>query len=231
MPRHPQPLRAALRPGALIVALCALTNVAAAQRAGEVALPDPRRAFDDSWFWGAKGGVVRFGTLTEGHVTAPLAGAEWLITRHQGALLVSAEQSFFDRTSVVADPYREDGAREVSMRDARRYSAAAVAAPVAIGRVRPYAGIGLAMTVIREAVPQGDFTNQQQYMSVRDRVDAGQSFVSTFLVGGVQAQYGTVALFVQGSVGAGSTRSLWNRGGASQLEAGVRYNLASAFEK
>ena len=46
-----------------------------------------------------------------------------------------------------------------------------------------------------------------------------------------QAQFGAVAIFAQGSTGAAHTHSLWNLGGSSQIEAGLRYNLASAFEK
>ena len=235
MPRPRHSLRATLRRGALVAAagalsLGALSRVAAAQGPDQ-ALPDPRRAFEDSWHWGVKGGATRFGTLTDGRVIAPNAGAEWLITRSRGALLVSAEQAFFDRASVVADPYAEEGVRAVSIRDARRYSVAALAAPVALGRLRPYVGIGLAMHLIREATPQGDFATMQQLTYVRDRVDAAQSLVAPFLVAGAQAQFGRAALFVQGHATGEHTRSLWNRGGSQQVEAGIRYNVASAFER
>ncbi|AHG90144.1 hypothetical protein J421_2607 [Gemmatirosa kalamazoonensis] len=227
-PRHPA--RAALHLGALGVALASLSRPAFAQGAA-VGLPNPRHVFEDSWYWGAKGGVTRFGTLVDGRVTAPVTGAEWLVTHRQGALLVSAEQSFFDRTSVVADPYATDGVRRVSLHDARRYSAAALAAPVQYGRVRPYAGLGLAVQVIRSATPIGDFTTQQQVVYVRDALDAGQSFVTPFIVAGAQAQFGAAAVFVQGNLSSARERSLLNRGGSSQIEAGLRYNLASAFER
>ena len=107
-------IRVALRLGALGVAVCTSTRVAAAQSASEVDLPNPRHTFEDSWYWGAKGGVQRFGTVVDGRVSAPLAGAEWLITHRRGALLVSAEQSFFDRASMIADPYTHDGVRTVA---------------------------------------------------------------------------------------------------------------------
>ncbi|MBV9879470.1 MAG: hypothetical protein JO180_03195 [Gemmatirosa sp.] len=226
--------RAPRRLGALTVAvaLSLLSHSAAAQESHRgVALPDPRRQFDDSWFWGAKGGAMRFGTMLDGRVTAPLAGAEWMITRHHGALLVSAEQSFFDRTSMVADPSVAEGARTVSIKDARRYSLAALAAPKSFGWARPYAGLGLAIHVIRQATPEGRFTTQAQYDEVADRVDAGQSLVAPFALVGVQGQFGRFALFAQGSASGEQTRSLWNRGGTSQVEAGLRYNVSSAFER
>jgi hypothetical protein len=214
-----------------LVLFVAVSHRADAQRARDVSLPNPRQSFEDSWFWGVKGGAVRFGTVSEGRVTAPSVGGEWLITRRRGAVLVAAEQMFFDRTSIVADPYTTDGMRNVAIKDARRYSAAALATPVAFGRLRPYAGIGLALQVIRDASPTGDFATQAQYAQVSDRIDAGQSSVVAFLVGGMQANLGRFAIFAQANTASGQQRSLWNLGGTSQVEGGIRYNLSSAFER
>lgn len=219
------------RVGATLIALPAVVGTLAAQTPRAVALPDARRSFEDSWYWGAKGGMVRFGTVTDGRVNAPLAGGEWLITRSHTALLVSAEQAFFDQGSAVADPYAKDGTHAIAIKDARRYSAAALAAPTDYGRVRPYLGIGLALQVIRNAAPTGDFATQAQYQYVLDRVDAGQSSVGAFVVAGAQAQIARFAVFAQASATSAQSRSLWNKGGASQIEAGLRYNLSSAFER
>jgi hypothetical protein len=223
-------LRAALPVGAFVVALAALARPALAQPSA-VALPNPRHVFEDSWYWGAKGGAMRFGTVVDGRVTAPLAGAEWLITHRRGALLVSAEQAFFDRASLVADPYTSDGTREISIHDSRRYAFAALAAPVQIGAVRPYAGLGLAMHVICRATPTGDFATPAQATYVSDAVNSGQSFVAPFLMAGAQAQFGLAAVFVQGNLSAAQSRTLFNRGGGSQIEAGIRLNVAPAFER
>lgn len=97
--------------------------------------------------------------------------------------------------------------------------------------MRPYAGIGLALQIIRNVTPSGDFATQQQYWFVRERVDAGQSLVAPFLVAGAQLQLGPVALFVQGNTTGAHSRSLLNLGGTSQVEGGVRVNVASAFER
>jgi hypothetical protein len=226
-PRHS--VHATLRFGALVAAL-AMTSRSVLAQGSEVALPNPRHVFEDSWYWGAKGGVMRFGTVVDGRVSAPLAGGEWLITHRQGALLVSAEQSFFDRSSRVADQSMSSGMRTVSIHDARRYSAAALAAPVQYGAVRPYAGIGLALHVIRRATPDSASDSQQQLASMQETLSDAQSFVSPFVTLGAQAQFGAAALFVQGSMSAAHARSLFN-GGSSQLEAGIRVNVASAFER
>jgi hypothetical protein len=216
---------------ALVAAGSLIPAAVRAQAAGRVAGADPRQGFEDSWYWGAKGGVLRFGTETEGYVQAPLAGGEWLITHRQGALLVGAEQAFFDRTSAVFDAQADDGMRQVRIRDARRYSVAAIGFPIRLGVVRPYAGLGAALEVIRSARPEGDFNDQGQYNAVAELVDRGQSRTAAFVILGAQAQVGRAALFVQGSASGAQARSLWNRGGTAQLEAGVRFNLAPAFER
>lgn len=214
---------------ATIAALPAAARLGAQPRT--VALPDARRSFEDSWYWGVKGGMVRFGTVVDGRVNAPLAGGEWLITRSHTALLVSGEQAFFERASAVADPYSQDGTHTIRIQDARRYSAAVLAAPASYGRFRPYLGVGLALQVIRNATPSGDFATQAQYQYVADRVDAGQSSVGAFVVAGAQAQVARFALFAQASTTSTQARSLWNKGGAMQIEGGIRYNLSSAFER
>ena len=216
---------------ALVAAGSLIPGAVRAQAAGRVAGADPRQGFEDSWYWGAKGGVLRFGTETEGYVQAPLAGGEWLITHRRGALLVGAEQAFFDRTSAVLDAQAEDGMRAVSIGDARRYSVAALAFPLRFGIVRPYAGLGVALEVIRSARPEGDFEDQGQYNAVAEQIDRGQSRTAAFLIAGAQAQLGRAAFFVQGTGSGAQDRSLWNLGGTAQLEAGIRFNLAPSFER
>ena len=107
---------AALAAGSLIPA------AARAQSAGRVAGTDARKGFEDSWYWGAKGGMVRFGTVTEGRVSAPLAGGEWLVTHRRGALLVGAERFMLGggafgghRIGHRSDPVAE--ARKVNIHD------------------------------------------------------------------------------------------------------------------
>ena len=202
-----------------------------AQSAGRVAGADARHGFEDSWYWGAKGGVMRFGTITEGHVQAPLAGGEWLVTHRRSALLVGAEQAFFDRTSAVYDAQADEGTRFVSIGDARRYSVAALAFPIRFGIVRPYAGLGVALEVIRSASPVGDFADMAHYDAVAEEIDRGQSRTAAFLIAGAQAQFGRAAVFVQASGSGAQSRSLLNRGGTAQLEAGLRFNLAPSFER
>lgn len=190
-----------------------------------------RRGFADSWFWGVKGGATRFGTVTDGNKIAALAGFDWLVTRHRAALLVGAEQAFFRHTSAVAEPGRPGTARIVDLRDARRYSASILAVPGPLGGIRPYAGIGIGLDVLREATPRGDFASSSQRAAIHDEIDAGRSKASLILLGGGQVQVGRTAFFLQVSGSPSQTTTLWNRGGVAQLEGGLRFNLASAQER
>lgn len=219
----------AATPLALASAL-ALSPAAATAQHSSVA-DDARRGFENSWYWGAKGGVMRFGTIAEGNVTAPLAGAEWLVTHKRGGLLVSAEQAFFDKNSAVFDAGMENGARSVRLRNARRFAAAALAFPTEWGPLRPYGGVGLALEAIRDAQPGGEFDDQAQFNAVMTRIDNGQSRVTVFGTVGAQAQWGRAAFFVQANASPAQSRSLFNKGGTAQIEGGVRLNLADAIER
>ena len=226
--RIPSPTRAV--PLAALLALSA--GVATAQAPVADSSAAARRGFADSWFWGVKGGAARFGTITDdGRKIAPLAGFDWLITRRRAALLLSGEQQFFQHTSAVAEPGDPGMGRVVDLKNARRYSASVLAVPGMLGRVRPYVGLGLAFDVMDDVTPRGDFASMSQRSAVHDQIDEASSKASMLLVAGGQVQFGRAALFLQGNGTPAQTRSLWNRGGATQLEFGFRYNLAPAKDR
>ena len=227
MSRCPSPL---VRVASAVVLLATTAGALTAQTPHADSAASARRGFADSWFWGVKGGAARFGTVTDGHKIAPRAGVDWLITRRRAALLLSAEQSFFSHTSAVAEPGNPGFARVVDLKDARRYSATVLAIPGMLGPVRPYAGVGLGIDVMRDASPQGDFESASQWATVQDEIDDGRSKASLLLVAGGQVQFGRAAVFVQGNMTPAQTRSLWNRGGVAQLEGGFRFNLAPSRE-
>jgi hypothetical protein len=231
MPRRFFPL-ARVAPAAVAL-LAAGAGAAAAQSPSapaDTAAAAARRGFADSWFWGVKGGAARFGTVTDGNKVAGLAGFDWMITRSKAALLVGAEQSFFSHTSAVAEPGSPGFARVVDLKNARRFSAAVLAVPGMLGAVRPYAGLGVGLDVLREVTPRGEFASTAQRAAVDDRVDDGSSKASLLFVAGGQVQFGRAAVFVQANGTPAQARTLWNRGGVAQLEAGFRYNLAPSRE-
>ncbi|MBC7897794.1 MAG: hypothetical protein H7066_20410 [Cytophagaceae bacterium] len=208
----------------LLVAI--VPTVASAQAA------QPRNSFDDSWYWGAKGGVASFDPNGSGRVTAPSMGAEWLITRSRAALYISIDQAMFDETAGVYDPSVQGSVRPVSISDLRRYGAGLYAFPVAINNIRPYLGFGLSINVIQDADPKGTFVSSNSQDSVFNAVQEQTSKVSAVFTGGAQVNFGRIALFGQAS--AMPTRNNFLFAGASHtfvLEAGLRYNLARAIEQ
>jgi hypothetical protein len=191
-----------------------------------------RSGFADSWFWGAKGGAMRFGTITEGMVTAPSAGADWLITRRRAALLVGFDQLFFDRTSAIGGVAAGDSVLRVSMKNARRFSATLLAVPKGFGALRPYVGAGLALELVDGAVPRSTAAGPGQVDPNQGVVDDAASRVAFQVLGGAQLQFGRAALFIQGTLlPAQNNGSLWNYGKPGMVEAGLRFNFSDAVDR
>lgn len=209
-----------LAAGLLCTAL--LPAVAAAQRGP---------AYQNSWYWGAKGGVALMESLSE-NISAPTAGVDWLITRERVALNLSFEQAFFETTTGILDPSVNGSVRPVDVRDLRRYQVSLFAMPKAWGNLLPYFGAGVAINTLRESNPQGTFTSPGSqdtvYTFVNDQ-SSRASFVATL---GAQYNLRLVSLFAQAAVM--PTRSNFLINGAANtylIEAGLRYNLAGAVEK
>ena len=194
----------------------------------------PGRGFEDSWYWGVKGGNTMFTSGESGatKINAATVGAEWLITRTRAALYISIEQAFFDTKASVFDPTSASSVRPVSISDLRRYNAGLFVFPLGHGSVRPYAGVGLAINVIQNAQPEGTYTSAEAQDAVFTAVDQMSSRTSTVYTLGIQAQVARAALFVQGSTMPTRNRFLIN-GAANtfMVEGGVRFNLLSAIEK
>jgi len=184
------------------------------------------RLFDNSWFWGAKGGIVSFSTTSGVNKVSPVVGVDWLITRSQGALYVSADQAFFTSTSTVPD---NNGAPSlVGIHNMRRYTAALLAFPVAYGTMRPYGGIGFSLNVI-QGVSVADTTSSGSAIAARafDEKDRA-AFIA---MAGLQAQMQRLSVFGQVTYMPAKTGFLLNGRTTYFLEAGVRYNVGTSREE
>ncbi len=191
-----------------------------------------RTDFNDSWYWGLKGGSTMFTAGENGStkISAPTFGAEWLITRTSIALNLSVEQSFFDNTSGVFDPSVAGSVRPVSIKDMRRYQASMFFIPKAFGSVRPYAGVGYALNVIQNANPEGTYLSAASQSAILKSVNEQSSRASVAFTVGAQMQVQRAAIFAQGVTM--PTRNNFLLNGASNtflIEAGVRYNLVGAI--
>lgn len=192
------------------------------------------RGFENSWFWGIKGGSTMFTTGASGDakVNAPTVGAEWVITRSKVALYLGVDQAFFDNTAAVYDASAPGSARAVNIGDLRSYNAGMFFYPLRYGNLRPYAGLGLAINVIQNADPLGTYVDAKSQAAVFTTIDDQSSRVSARFTLGAQYQVQRVALFVQGATM--PTRNNFLINGAANsfvVEGGLRFNLLGAIEK
>ena len=187
------------------------------------------RDFEDSWFWGVKGGAATYSPIYGNSETAATFGAEWLITRTHGALYVSVDQANIKATSFVFDPTAEGSARAVSVEKLRRVGFAALAFPKRFGRFRPYAGLGLTINLIGDAYPYLDESESDVDDAVYDRIDDRKSQAAFLGMGGVQMQFGRAALFGQASINPANKHFLLDEN-LMFFEGGIRYNFAGARE-
>lgn len=186
------------------------------------------RLFNDSWFWGAKAGLVSFSTASRSNAVQPLAGIEWLITRKRAALYISGDQTFFTSTSALEDitgkQYR------VGIHDLRRYSAALLAFPVTLGRFRPYGGIGLSLNLIRSATALDSVPDPVTAQALQNEINAEKDRTAFIAMAGVQAQLRPFSLFGQVVYMPAKTRFLLNGRTTYLLEGGIRFNVGNAHE-
>lgn len=189
------------------------------------------RLFKDSWFWGAKFGVMSYSTAAQKNSTAAAIGGEWLITRSRGALYVAGEQAFFTGMSAVQDNGTASAAYRVAIKDMRRYTAAALAFPVVWGGIRPYAGVGFSLNMIQHAALADPVPDTTQESVVNQRIHDQMDRVSFITMAGVQMQYRRVSLFGQVTLMPAKENFLLNGRSTYMLEGGVRYNFGTSIEK
>lgn len=207
-----------------------LAGLLAAALAPADASAQRMRDFEDSWFWGVKGGVSTFAPTFGESETSATYGAEWLITRRRGALYAAIDQADVSTQSFVFDPSFDGGFRPVGVDKLRRVSVAALAFPRAFGKFRPYGGLGLAVTVIGDAYPLVAEEDEQVDELVYDRIDDRSTQVGVLLMGGGQLQFRKLAVFAQASMVPSNDRFLLNRRSLGFFEGGLRYNFGSSRE-
>ncbi len=190
-----------------------------------------QRTFQDSWFWGVKGGGTLFRTRRMMDVVAPGGGAEWLITRTRGALNVSAMQYFFDSYGAITDPTNPAVTRTVALHNMRTVGMSAYGFPKNFHGIRPYAGIGFNFHLIQTATPQGSFASAAQRDSVAAATQRARTGVLPVLTLGTQIDAGRAALFFQGGVSPGRRNFIFDNGSSYTFEGGIRYNLTGARDQ
>lgn len=186
------------------------------------------RDFENSWFWGVKGGVMQFWTSDVNHAPAPLGGIDMLITRRHVALNLSLEHAVFDETAQY-DEFGYDGAAlgtqgRARIQNMRRFQGSVMAFPRRFGALRPYAGVGFSLNIIQQA----DVLESDPQADAEGSVEDIRSRVAPLFTGGVQGQWGRIALFGQASLMPAKSRFFFSNGETIFLEGGLRYNIGSS---
>jgi hypothetical protein len=188
------------------------------------------RDFDDSWFWGAKAGVSTFSPTLGGTQSTATYGLDWLITRTRGGLYVSGDESNVSAVSAVLDPSASAGFRSVNVHKLRRIGFAALAFPWTFGRFRPYAGLGLMVSVIGTATPVMAASETTVDDAVLQRIDDRSSQAGILGMAGLQLQFHKLAVFGQASFSPSSSNFLLNNSALGFYEGGIRYNFGTSRE-
>ena len=194
-------------------------------------LTQPNVNFKDSWFWGVKGGVISFSTATVDGRVEPVFGGEWLLTRTQGGLYVSFDQSMFDASSALEDT--TGASHAVTISDMRRLTVAAMAFPLffdaGFASIRPYAGAGFALAFIQSAALAGAApTDSILEKDVNNRLEEERDRAAPVLILGLQFQLGRLALFAQGTAMPAEAKFFLNGRTTLFAEAGLRFNAGSS---
>lgn len=205
----------------------ALPTIASAQRG---------RQFQDAWFWGIKAGGLTFADSAQAYTQAPLAGIEWLITRKNGGLYVSAGQAFFTSfKTTVRDPSApiDSGFRQIELKNLRRLDVAIMGFPGEHLRFHPYAGIGFTLNEIGDAQARGTFGNQDQLTYAEAVIQDTKVKFAPLLLAGAQWRLPWFSVFGQGSMSPTQKDFILyhNRPFSFTYEVGLRYNVGSSIEK
>jgi hypothetical protein len=219
--------------GLSIAALMVLANVG---EAGAQA----SRGFKDSWFWGAKAGLINYQVVDNAVSKAPIAGmigADWFITRSSGGLYLSFDHSFFRTDSLFVNDSLsplDSVPRVVQLKGLRRFTLMGMLFPMQSYVFHPYIGMGVTMSSIVEATPQGTYRNATQQNLVLNTIEAFRSTATPTFMLGVQMR-----LPLAGSAFAQATATPANNNfflfsGQSfrtTVEVGMRLNAGTSVER
>jgi len=214
----------------------------------------PGSNFSNSWFWGVSGGMMTYWTTSVAHAQAPTVGIEWLITRKHTALYVGVDQSFFkttgatfqnvglqfaDSTLAQSTASNWQFSQLATVHNSRHLNLALMGFPGS-GPIRPYAGVGISLNFVQNAVIASNYPNssgdpagppafwfpgyyRNQYL------DQSAYWVSPLFMAGLQIQVSRFSLFGQAKVMTTDSRHLFSDGAFFNLQAGARYNVATIF--
>lgn len=220
-----------------------------------IAQAQPGSNFNNSWFWGVNGGMLTYWTTNVAHAQAPSVGVEWMITKKHVALYIGFDQTFFKSTNVqfenVGLQFADSTLNQTTasnrgftgyatIHNSRHIDLALLGFPGS-GPIRPYAGVGLGVNFVQNAVlNQGAFPGTDGVTSDNPTywypgyygnqyLDQSAYWVSPLIMAGLQVQVSRISVFGQAKVYTTDGRHLFSDGAFFNIQAGVRYNVATIF--
>ena len=195
------------------------------------------RHFHDSWFWGAKVGAMAYQVQSNTGGLAPMAGADWLITRKHGGLYLAGDYSVFSEQVAVNDSINPidvtPGGRLTDIDDMFRFTFAGVLFPLESQRFSPYIGMGMTLSTIIGSNPQGTYVNRTQENLVLQTIQTFKTTVKPNLIAGAQLRLPLVSIFGHTTITRANndfflfTQPSWRM----TFETGVRYNMGSSIDR
>ena len=203
--------------------------------ASAASLAQSARPFQNSWFWGLKGGGTFVSSPSSSSVTSGMAGVDWLITRNRGGLYASFDQSFLSQSATLADSVAPtDTPSKVTIKNLRRLTIALMGYPGDWARFHPYVGLGVVYNQVGEVKHMGTFGSSDQSDAYTQIVSAYKSVFTPAAIVGAQWDVRNVGLFAQAMAWQGNQQfflSSPSRGANASIEIGIRYNFGSSIEK
>jgi hypothetical protein len=185
--------------------------------------------WQNQWYWGAKGGLIRY-ALPSGNLSHPQAGGEWMITAHRAALMIGYATTFvgdYDKFTIPTIPGTTVGVQYDGM---QRYSVALLVFPWG-GHLQPYAGGGFVIEKLSNAVVNDGTLSTAQ-------VDAGNRYLAQHASGafllatvGLQLRFGKAALFGQAQFNSHPGTNFILPGSIQSFEVGLRYAFLGSREE
>jgi hypothetical protein len=205
----------------------ALPSVSAAQRG---------RQFQDAWFWGIKAGGFSFADSAQNYKQAGMAGIDWLITRRNGGLYVSAGQAFLTSSALIVKDQNapvDSGPRLVNLKNLRRLDVALMGFPGEHLRFHPYVGAGFTLNEVAEAKAQGVFSNADQVTFADNQIQQAKVAFAPVGIIGAQWRLQWFSAFGQMTVNPSQKEFILynNRPFNFSYELGIRYNVGSSIER
>lgn len=222
------------------------TAVALAGLLPSVAEAQQGRRFENSWFWGLKGGDMFYSSpdpdyddqgelisFQPANRQAGFVGLEWLITRTRGGLYISYDHAILDQETVFLNP-ADSAIIRLGMKNTRRVNIAGMFFPPVTRWAQPYVGLGFGyIQVGATELRNPEVIDQPTGEAFMAFVTENKSQFQPLAILGAQARFRPFSVFLQGSATPFRDDFILRggRGAAITIEGGIRYNIGNSIDR